>query len=202
MDYTEFLEQVTHYTGLTKRDEAELVLAATTAALASCLPVVDRERWARHLPSELRARWNAQSFRPGQSAEAVYNQIPAAARIPAPYAREQAQAVIRVLAGPLDESDRELLARHLPDELGALVLEPRLAEGVIAHGHASAGSEQHGRTLATGAPGSQHPLSSSQPARGQSGSVGQWDEHRMDRSLAVASDEGPADNLAGHRDKG
>jgi uncharacterized protein (DUF2267 family) len=167
MNYAELLEQVTHYTGLTKRDEAELVLTATTAALASCLPVIDRERWARHLPSELHARWNASSYRAGQSADAVFNQVPAAARVPAPYAREQAQAVIRVLAGPLDESDRELLARHLPDELGSLVLEPQLSEGVIAHGHANAEPEQQGRTLATGAPGSQHPLSSAQPKRGR-----------------------------------
>jgi uncharacterized protein (DUF2267 family) len=200
MDYAELLDQIAHRTGLTERAEIERVLADTAAAVASCLPVLDRERWASHLPSELQALWKVSTYRKAQSAEAVYAQIPAAARIPAPFAREHAQAVIRVLAHPLDSTDRELLARHLPDELGALVRDPRLSEGVIAHGHAHAGPEPRGRTLATGAAGSRHPISSAEPKPGQSGSVAEWDAHRMDRNLATASDEGPTDTLANHRE--
>ncbi len=203
MDYAELLEQVERYTGLTSGDQAERALTATTAAVASCLPAPDRELWAKRLPHELRALWAAATFRSGQSAEAVYAQVPAIERVPAPYAREHAQAVVRLLAGPLDPADRELLARHLPDELGALVRDPRLVEGVIARGYAPhSNSEPSGRTLATGAAGSRHPVSTASPRSGHSGSIADWDPHRMDHSLATAQDDGSPDNLAGHKDKG
>lgn len=203
MDYVELLEHVKRHTGLTSRDQAERALTATAAAVASCLPAPDRELWAKQLPPELHAVWSRTAFRKGQSAEAVYAQVPSIENVPPPHARENAQAILRLLAGPLDSGDRELLGRRLPDELGALVRDPRLDEGLIARGYTPHSDfEPSGRTLATGAVGSRHPVSSSQPKHGQSGSIADWDPHRMDRSLASAHDVGTQDNLASHTDKG
>src|SRR5262245_49847138 len=134
MQYAELVQAVCHWTGITSRSDAERALTVTVAALGSCLPASDRDLWAAALPPELQSIWRSASFHSAQTAAQVYARLRASEGVPPSYAMEHAQGVIRVLAGPLDPDDRELLARHLPDELASLVREPRLSEGPAAHG--------------------------------------------------------------------
>lgn len=190
MNYPELIEQVAKWTGIQSQPAAERALLATVNALGSCLPYPDREHLAKHLPAELYAAWHAADYHTGQTATAVYAKVPTVERVPQPYATEHAQAVIRLLAAELEAEERELLARHLPDELGALVRDPRLSEGRAAYAATPpVPPESHGRTLATAAPGSHTPLSTTQPNRAQSGSVADWDEQRTDHTLAGGRDE-------------
>ncbi|HKU44416.1 MAG TPA: DUF2267 domain-containing protein [Polyangiales bacterium] len=165
MDYAHLLQQVQRWTGLATTEAASRALDATVAALATCLPLPDRARWANCLPPELHDAWLLASYRAGQTAAAVLAQVPAAEGVSQPYALEHAQAVIRVLAESLAPEDRDVLARHVPDEFATLIREPGLREGPAATGGEARDSTppQRDTTLASGRPGSRTPLSTAHP---------------------------------------
>src|SRR4029079_2041283 len=87
---------------------------------------------------------------------------------------EWVQAVCQSLYEALDTERRQLLARRLPDEWAALLASaPRAPESDEPRGTLPG----HGHTLATGRPGSRHPLSESAPRSGQAESVAAENPH-------------------------
>lgn len=130
-DYDELVQGVMHWAGIQQRETAERALRGTVVALSSGLMPEDRERWAACLPSQLHPFWLATSAHPRHTAESMYALVPAIEGVPQPYATEHAQSVIRLLAAQLDEQDRAPIARHLPDEVGALVRSPELVESEL-----------------------------------------------------------------------
>jgi len=194
--YEQLIDGVREFTGLGSRPEAEKLLKATSKALSSCLTAPDRARWASHLPSELRKTLAAGAQSPTRSALDVYAAVAHAEGVGARFGTEHAQAAIRVLASVLDAESAELLAQHLPDELGNLMVDPTRSVGVALGPHRRPSSTARpGGSLATGAPGSSHPLSEAAP-RSPQGSVGDWDEARMDHSLGSAEEPEEEDSLA------
>lgn len=169
MEYATLLERVRHWTGLPNTSAAQRALDATVTALGTCLPAPDRGRWANSLPAELRETWQLATYCPHQTTAAVLARVPAIEHVPQPYAAEHAQAVIRVLADALAPEDRALLARHLPDELAALVRDPSLDEGVATwNAREAPPAPERDTSLASGRPGSLTPLSEAHPKSSRS----------------------------------
>jgi uncharacterized protein (DUF2267 family) len=194
-DYEKLIQRVMHWAGIEQHETAERALRGTVVALSSGLMPEDRERWAASLPNQLHPLWHATSVHVRHTAQSMYDFVPSIEGVPQPYATEHAQSVVRLLASQLSEQDRALIARHLPDEIGELVRDPRLAESELEL-HDQQARMPVGATLATGAGGSTHPISSAQPSRTQSGSVAAEDSTRMDRSLGAGHEEARTDTLA------
>jgi uncharacterized protein (DUF2267 family) len=189
MNYDNLIEQVMQTAGLSSLQQAERALRATVSALASCLSAQTRTAWARLLPSDLHLDLMDAPYQAAQTARQVYARVPAGEGVPQPYAMEHAQSVIRELAQLLDDDMRTSLARELPDEL-AVLLRPQQRGTRPLHAQAQP-RQPAGSTLATGRPGAVHPLSESEPHPGQSGSVADWDDSRMEHTLG-----------SGHEDSG
>jgi uncharacterized protein (DUF2267 family) len=187
MNYDDLIEQVMQTAGLSSLQQAERALRATVSAVASCLSAQARTSWAHLLPSDLHLDLLDAPYQAAQTAQQVYARVPAGEGVPQPYAMEHAQSVIRELGQLLDEDTRTSLARELPDDLAALLREPqRATRPSRAHGHPR---QPAGSTLATGRPGAVHPLSESEPHAGQSGSVADWDDARMEHTLGSGHEE-------------
>jgi hypothetical protein len=99
---------------------------------------------------------------------------------------ERVGAVCESLRDELDAERRLLLARRLPAEWAALLdSAPRAREADEPHGTLPG----HGHTLATGRPGSRHPLSQSGPRPAQADSIAAENPHG-DSKLSSATAPG------------
>ena len=196
MRYEELIEGVCKFTGLGSRSQASRLLQATSGALSGCLAAPDRARWADRLPDELRKPLVTGAQKPQLRARDVYAAVAQAEGVGSTFGTEHAQAAICVLASVLDTESAALLARRLPDELGELVLDPLRRAGVAGNPRHPAQPARPGGPIATGAPGSSHPISEAEPSTPQTGSVGDWEDARMDQSLGSGAEPGSDESLA------
>lgn len=196
VDQLQLIERASALSGLQEPSEVSLLLEVTTRALAACLSQPDRQQWAATLPRSLRELLLATPFVAVQRAADVYAAVARAEGVNAKFGVEHAQAAVLALASDLPEDTASTLARHLPTELGELLLRQpssgRKAESASHVGHARPVGG-----ISTAAPGSTHPVSEAAPKGAQSGSVGAWDSARMDHSLGSGHGPAePADTLA------
>ncbi len=198
MEHASLLAEIRKRTGLAQDPEAQRLLTSTLQALGSALMLQDRERWASYLPTSLQQALLQAEYAGPLAAHAIYARVRATEGGFSGVAIEHAQAVISALAEALDADDRALLARHLPDEIAALVRQPDKAHAVHApHPRTPAPERVNAETnLGAARPGSRHPLAEAVPGRAQPGSVADWDESRTAQSLATAHEERAADTLA------
>lgn len=171
-------------TGSSSPQDAARLLSVTTRAVAACLMPADRERWARQLPAELHNPMSATAYLPTQRAADVYAAVTQSEALSALSGIEQAQAAIMVLASVLPDVDAELIARHLPTELGKL-LQARGPDATAPQPRAapSALKPRHAGHISAGAFGSTHPVSEAEPGVPQPGSVGAWEDARTEHTL-------------------
>jgi uncharacterized protein (DUF2267 family) len=115
--------------------------------------------------------------------------------IPPGQAIEQAETVLAVLAEELDPDALAALARRLPPAVAGL-LRPRRFEG-----EAPPGRRGRRDTLASGRPGSRHPLGEASAERRQAHSIADTPAPHADRKLSTGhgSEDEPDHTLAGGR---
>lgn len=167
MTYDDIVGQVMESVGTRDRVQIERAISATMEALGERLDPVDAGMVAEGLPHEL-----AEPLRRHHDVHAdfdvgdLYRRISSLAGIRLGLATEEAQVICRVVA---QAASREALAhlRHLPMEF-AVLFGPRPGGATAPHRATPPGA---GRTLATGRPGSMHPVSESAPHRTHDESV-------------------------------
>lgn len=156
--------------GFADRDAASRAMQAAVGAFTQCLTHAEAEAFARSFAGDLaaHARRPADSKDETCGVEAFYETVGRRENVSPAAAREHAQLVLAVVADRLDPEVRARLARSLPADVGAL-LRPRELGEAPEHRHPSHTPPL--ATLASGRPGSRHPLSEAAPDRAQAHSV-------------------------------
>jgi uncharacterized protein (DUF2267 family) len=190
VDEQQLMDRVSALSALIEPAEVVRLLEVTVRALAACISLPDRQRWAATLPRPTRELFLATPYDGTQRASDVYAAVTRTEGVSARFGIEHAQAAIRALASELSPDLVQLLSRHLPPELGELLLHARDAQPNPQAPHHAAAVARPAGPIASAAGGSRHPLSEARPGAGQSGSVAGSNEHRMDQSLG--SGRGPA----------
>jgi uncharacterized protein (DUF2267 family) len=198
MRYPDFVEVVTERAGLASAGEAARVIDATVEALGEQLGSVQVEQVAGGLPPKLAAAL-ARRRGPAQITDAggLARRVGELAGLPLAHALEQAQVVCQVLA---ELSDPDALAHlaTLPPGLAAL-LEPRARGPAPPPPRRPATAPGTGRTLASGRPGSGHPLSESSADRAHRESLARAAEPHGQDKLSTShggADERRRDDLS------
>lgn len=179
MDLEALLDHVRVRAPLDDRERALHVLAATAGALISQLEHADAQDLQRALPAELRERLDAAGIPDTDLVTALAAGEPTSRG----FAVEHATAAGEALVLELPPELLARLRRRLPSALAAL-LEPRERPGVAPphprHPPATPGT---GTTLASGRPGSRHPLSEASPPVHRH-SIARSDDPHADRKLS------------------
>jgi hypothetical protein len=159
----------------------ERTLLATLGELAAELPDVDRRALLDVTPSECVP---PELHEP--SSGSPIDRVARRAALPLGRAREETAAVVRALAEALSAEARARLFRHVDPELRALVSAMDHApESTAAHAP-PAPVRRAPPTLATGRPGSEHPLSEARPDVAHAHSIARSDEPHADTKLSSA----------------
>ena len=196
MDEQQLIERVMGLTGLRDKLQADRLLRVTMDALAACLSLPDRQRWAQSLPAALRGSFLATPYDPRQRPADVYAAVARAEATGAPFGVEHAQGAIRSLASCLSAESAALLARHLSSELAELLHDPTREDRALSARPGQPPSARPEGHIASGAGGSAHPVSEARPGTPQPGSVGDWSERRMANTLGDGAEPTPDDTLA------
>jgi uncharacterized protein (DUF2267 family) len=153
---------------------AEAAVVAVLDALAGLLPPHDAELLAASLPPDLAGALAPADHEPPADPGVLFERVAAAEHVSAGLAVEHARAACEALAAAFDAEQRILLARRLPHAWAELFAPPPRAPAAEMAAGAMPG---HGRTLATGRPGSERPLAEEGPPAAQSGSVADENPH-------------------------
>ena len=155
---------------------------AAVRALGECLPVPERAAFIGALPPKLASA--VAPFHGPMAAEQFFERVRLHEGTTAGFAREHAEIVCRVLGEMLPQEVmlrmRRALAPSVEDLFNLPEEPPEPPLYAVPHG------ERH-HTLATGVPGSHHPVSESAPPGAQSDSVVAADDPHGDRKLSGAT---------------
>ncbi|AUX36966.1 MULTISPECIES: DUF2267 domain-containing protein [Sorangium] len=184
MDYERFVEEVQRRAGFEGRDEAERAIAATARTLGERLLEREAAAVAGGLPGPVAVAVRGAAYQGDFDRDELYDRVARREGAPRGFGMEHAQAVCQVVGEALPEAERLRLQRHLAD--WADLFTPRAAGAPPPRPvHAPAPPEVgHGSTLATGRPGSRHPLSEAHPATAHAGSVARSDEPHAETKLS------------------
>lgn len=180
----ELLHEVMRRGALASEDDAARVVRATLAVLGERLTLDEAQAVAGALPGAL-ARVVTESGYDGDfdAAELVERVRRREGGSPG-FAREHVHVVLAAIARHLDDGARRRVARALPAGLAELFAAPTDHGDVPPYASPSHGPPV--RSLATGKPGSAHPLSESAPPSGQAHSVARNPDPHADTKLASA----------------
>lgn len=163
VDREQLLDEITWRTGLSDRTAAGTALDATLEALGERLTAPDAAAFAEALPPPLAAALHRLARHTAPKPSALFARIAVTEGVSPGVALEHGEAVCRALAGALGPELRALLAHRLPTDWAALFAP---GSGEPPADIPPAGPlPGHGHTLATGKPGSSHPLSEARPPR-------------------------------------
>ncbi len=158
--------------GLGDDSHARRAILATLQAFGARIPAPEREALARALPLELAGAVSAERYRGEGCADDLYAAVARTERTQEGFGREHVQIVMGALGEELSaELDRRV----------ERALSPSLAE--LLRGSPRPDSEPppyaqaHHHSLATGKPGSVHPISDSPPRGAQTESIGAKNPH-------------------------
>jgi uncharacterized protein (DUF2267 family) len=174
------LERVRVLGGLDTTSEASNAVRATVIALGERLKEDERRVLASALPAPLGRRLRSMKRSSTFDVAEFYERVRKRERVSAGFAREHAQAVCRSLSEVLPPGARQTLDEALPESIAELFHPLSFGGSPPAH-------PVQGHTLATGRPGSNHPLSESHPHEGQAHSVVLEANPHGDRKLSSAS---------------
>lgn len=199
MDEQTFVTRVTELVGFSDVKQAERAIRATLATLGGQLPARERNALAEALPASYRASLGEDGYRALDRGE-FYQLVGLREGVSLGFAREHAQVVCRVLSEQLPRDLCATISQLLPESVADLFLRPSSTPPPAPppHGVPHGGERHH--TLATGKPGSQHPISEAKPPGAHSHSVGEQNPHgdtklssstgmtqeRLDDSLSTA----------------
>ncbi|MGK3999946.1 DUF2267 domain-containing protein [Sorangium sp. So ce1024] len=184
MDHDRFVEEVQRCAGFETRDDAERAIAVTARTLGERLLEDEAAAVAAALPGPVAAALRGATYQGDFDRDELYDRIARREGAPRGFGMEHAQAVCAVLGKALPEAARLRLQRHLPD--WADLFAPRAAGAPPPRPvHAPPPPEPgHGATLATGRPGSRHPLSEAHPETAHAQSVARSDDPHADTRLS------------------
>jgi uncharacterized protein (DUF2267 family) len=172
--------------GLGDERRAHRAIMATLEALGARVPAPEREALARALPLKLARAVSAERFRGTGSAADLYAAVVRSERVHGGFAHEHVQIVLVALGELLPEELVTRLERAVAPSIAELLAgAPRAASEPAPH-RTSSSARHH--TLATGKPGSRHPVSESPPPPPQSESVAAQNPH-ADTKLSSAHGE-------------
>lgn len=186
MDQTAFFEHVRDRGGIGD-DGAEKAVRAVFSALGELLTPDETAALAAQIPPGMTQWLRAAKRSKSMSLDDLYTRVADRAGLPRPRALEVTQAVCRALALELRPDVRDRLVAHLGPVTGRLFEVP--FEGAPSERplHMSAPPPSgEGRTLATGRPGSRHPLSEAHPDSAQTHSVARSENPHADSKLSSA----------------
>jgi uncharacterized protein (DUF2267 family) len=191
--YETFLDEVCARSGLASREAAERAVRATLDLVGERLSAADARGLAEQLPGPLSRLLAAPRRHAAFDVLELYEHVKETEPVRLGIAVEHARVVCEVLAEALDAEGLALLRARLPAEWASL-FRPRTNEGASAEPPGPpAGS---GHTLASGRPGSRHPLSEAGPPAAQSESVVQTENPHADEKLSSAPGPRPGRPLA------
>jgi uncharacterized protein (DUF2267 family) len=169
------------------RHAAERAVRATLASIAEALSSDEADALCRELSPDLRPLVARHALALPLDRTALFAAVAARESVEVGFAVEHAECVCGALAERMSPDLRGRLQRHLPllASLFELRDEPPLDVPPLIHGS----------TLASGRPGSRHPLSEARPERAQSQSVARSDEPHADTKLS--SSRGVAEDREG-----
>jgi uncharacterized protein (DUF2267 family) len=163
--------------GLPDRATARRIVDATLAVLGERLTSDESAALCACLAPGPRGILAESSFDASFDAAELYERVRKRAGVSAGLAREQAQVVVQTIGRAAPAGTVRRLARALPPELASL-FEPQEAPEVPPPAVAA------GTSLATGRPGSRHPVSESAPSRAQQHSVVREDNPHGDTKIS------------------
>jgi uncharacterized protein (DUF2267 family) len=168
MTYRELIARMRSLCAFGSDEEAERALAVSARVLGEVLAVDEAEAVAKALPEALARCVRGAEPRPALGLAEVYGRVARREGVRFGFGAEHAQVAFQIVGEALPEEVRARLQRHLGQRLGQL-LEPRVLEPVPEREYAAPPPEPgQGTTLASGRPGSRHPLSEGRPAAGKS----------------------------------
>lgn len=172
IDHAGLVEEVRRRTGLDGAQRAEVAISAVLSVLRERLADDEVELLAPALPEAFARRLREGDYLWDFGLEVFYERVSARMAAEIGLAREASQVVGQVLAEVVPEETRERLWAHLPDDWREL-LSPRAPSGPPPE-RERVTFEEHPRprdTLATGRPGSMHPVSEARPEPAHAHSV-------------------------------
>ncbi len=198
------------------RDDAAAprILRATLAVLGERLVDDEAKALADVLPNGLARVVEDAEYDADFGTEELFARIARRAKAPHGRALETAEIVLAALGECLEPERRKRLAQALPERAAEILL-GRCAPDADVPPHAEAKHAPRERSLATGRPGSRHPLSDARPPRGHAHSVAaNADPHgetklssargttqeRFRETLAEGRPPGPVRPIGGARD--
>ncbi|WP_437646959.1 DUF2267 domain-containing protein [Sorangium sp. So ce362] len=184
MEYERFVEEVQRRAGLEGRDEVERAIVATARTLGERLLEHEAAAVAGGLPGPVAAAVRGVAYQGDFDRDELYDRVARREGAPRSFGMEHAQAVCQVIGEALPEAERLRLQRHLPDL--ADLFTPRAAGAPPPRPlHAAPPPDVgQGSTLASGRPGSHHPLSEARPATAHTESVARSDDPHAETRLS------------------
>ena len=163
---------------------ADRGLWATVHALGPSVQPEDRRALPAHVPQRIRDAIAAARYVGPLDEEALYEGV--ARRVPTTigHAREMAQVVLRLLSARVGPELRGRLAHHAGPSMAWLWAQPPRPDPAPVRPRA-APPPGHGHTLASGRPGSLHPLADAGPL-GHADSIARSENPKGDRKLSSA----------------
>jgi uncharacterized protein (DUF2267 family) len=199
--------------GIPDRSVAERALRATLRVLGERLTEDEAHALASRLPDELAGVVDRAEYDSDFDAAELYARVGRRMHVDLGEAHERADVALRVIGTVLDDDLRRRLAHALPVPIAERLYEPELGEPPP---YQEATTAPRMTTLASGRPGSRHPLADAPPPDGHTQSIAQNDDphgetklssargltqERFDDSLAKGRPPGPLRPVAEAKDK-
>lgn len=165
---------------MTSADDARRVLNATAEALGQALLEDEADVLARGLPASLAIALSSVPHEGKLTLEQLIDRVERAERVKRGFAREHADCTCRAIAEHLPDELLERVTRMLSPDVAPLLARRERSEAPPAPVHVTPGS-----SLATGKPGSLHPIADARPDTTQRNSVRDENPHG-DRKLSSA----------------
>ncbi len=178
------LEQIIRYGGAAKADGAARALKATLATLGDRLPDEARVMLADALPQRVAKVLRAHRYGGPFDVGVLYDRVARREGVALGVAREHVQVVCRVLGELLPEQVARTLEAALPSSFAELFRRPSAGRPPP---HREREVSPALNTLASGKPGSLHPLSDARPPGAHSNSVVREANPHEDTKLSSAS---------------
>jgi uncharacterized protein (DUF2267 family) len=177
MDWAKLVSRVEALAGI-GREDAERALRATTSSLVEALSSDEADALFRELPEELCPLVRGHALAVPLDRAAFFENAAIRESVEIGFGIEHAECACRALAERMSPDLRERLQRHLPRLASLFETYEAPFEPVVG--------AVHGSTLATGRPGSLHPLSEARPERAQSHSVVRSEDPHADTKVSSA----------------
>ncbi len=187
MTYADILSEIQLRAGFEALDDAERALSVVVRVLGRRLLEEEAVAVAGELPDAIARHLLTAQYERDFDVDELYHRVARGEGVERSFGAEHAQAVCQVLGEAIPEDARHRLQTHLGPGLAPL-FEPRdtpLPPPRPVHCAPPVDPGQ-GTTLATGKPGSRHPVSEAQPERAHSQSIARSDDPHADTKLSTS----------------